>query len=146
MCKILIVMGFFSYLFHNGALAQMRSIKDTFLPTFKNQHCSDCFLLHPIMWEENSSVTIFPFKGNANLALSTQIVQKRSSPDFRALKMLFKNCSILHITFSHIVWKLLKMSHFGIFHQLFVQLKLTCLVILFDRKLQVFKMDHFWHF
>ena len=40
--------------------------------------------------------------------------------------------------------------NFGIFHQFFVQLKLTCLVTLFDRKLQVFKklakMDHFWHF
>ena len=36
--------------------------------------------------------------------------------------------------------------NFGIFHQL----NLTCLVTLFDRKLQVFKnspkMDYFWHF
>ena len=29
--------------------------------------------------------------------------------------------------------------NFGIFHQLFVLLKLTCLVTLFDRKLQVFR-------
>ena len=38
----------------------------------------------------------------------------------------------------HIVWKLLKMSHlnFGIFQPIFVLLKLTCLVTLFDRKLQ----------
>ena len=36
------------------------------------------------------------------------------------------------------------------FPPIFVLLKLTCLVTLFDRKLQVFKklakMDHFWHF
>ena len=41
----------------------------------------------------------------------------------------------------HIVWKLLKMSHlnFGIFHQFFVLLKLTCLVALFDRNLRFSK-------
>ena len=33
----------------------------------------------------------------------------------------------------------------GIFHQFFDLLKLTCLVTLFDRKLQGFK-NHFWHF
>ena len=45
----------------------------------------------------------------------------------------FKQC--------HIVWKLLKMSHFQFWHFLpiFVLLKLTYLVTLFDQKLQVFK-------
>ena len=48
----------------------------------------------------------------------------------------------------------LKMSHLSIFEfwhfsPIFVLLKMTCLVTLFDRKLQVFKnspMDHFGHF
>ena len=44
---------------------------------------------------------------------------------------------------NHNVWKLLKMSHldfeFWHFSPIFVLLKLTCLVTLFDRKLQIFK-------
>ena len=52
-------------------------------------------------------------------------------------------------TQDHNVWKLLKMSHlnlgnFGIFHQFFVLLKRTCLVTLFDRRLQVFKNSPKW--
>ena len=46
----------------------------------------------------------------------------------------------------HGVWKLLKMSHFNFdiltfwhFPPIFVLLKVTCLVTLFDRKLQIFK-------
>ena len=34
--------------------------------------------------------------------------------------------------------------NFGIFHQFFVLLKVTCLVTLFDRKLQVFKNSPKW--
>ena len=34
--------------------------------------------------------------------------------------------------------------NFGIFYQFFVLLKLTCLVTLFDRKLQVFKNSSKW--
>ena len=46
----------------------------------------------------------------------------------------------------HIVWKLLKMSHLNFWHfpSIFVLLKLTCLVTLFDRKLQVFKNSTKW--
>ena len=39
----------------------------------------------------------------------------------------------------HIVWKSLKMLHLQFFPPIFVLLKLTCLITLFDRKLQVFK-------
>ena len=53
----------------------------------------------------------------------------------------------------HSVWKSLKMSHmiFPIWHfsPIFVLWKVTCLVTLFDRKLQVFKNSPnwpFWHF
>ena len=53
------------------------------------------------------------------------------------------------IPHTHIVWKLLKMSHlnffnFCLFHQFLVLLKLTCLVTLFVRKLQVFKNSPKW--
>ena len=46
----------------------------------------------------------------------------------------------------HSVWKSPKMSHlnFGIFHPFLSYLKLTCLVTLFDRKLQVFKKSPKW--
>ena len=46
----------------------------------------------------------------------------------------------------HIVWKLLKMSHLKFWHfpTIIVVLKLTCLVTLFDSKLQVFKNSPKW--
>ena len=59
---------------------------------------------------------------------------------------------ILRCISTHIVWKLLKISHLNlvIFHHFFVLLKVTCLVTLFGRKLQVLKklvkMNYFWHF
>ena len=51
----------------------------------------------------------------------------------------------------HNVEKWLKMSHLNFWHfRIFDQLKVTYLVTLLDRKLQVFKnfskFDHFWHF
>ena len=49
-----------------------------------------------------------------------------------------KNLTNWSITQGHIVWKLLKMSQFFLilaFSTIFVLLKLTCLVTLFDRKL-----------
>ena len=59
-----------------------------------------------------------------------------------------KNSNFAWHIFEHLhsVWKLLKMSHliffnFGIFYQF-----LTCLVTLFDRKLQVFKNSTNWPF
>ena len=48
------------------------------------------------------------------------------------------------ILFLHIVWKLLKIFQFWHFPPIFVLLKLTCLVTLFDRKLQVFKNSPKW--
>ena len=46
----------------------------------------------------------------------------------------------------HIVWKSPKMSHLNFWHfpPIFVLLKLTCLVTLFDRKLQIFKNSPKW--
>ena len=46
----------------------------------------------------------------------------------------------------HIVWQLLKISHLNFWHFLpiFVLSKPTCLVTLFDRKLQVFKNSPKW--
>ena len=50
----------------------------------------------------------------------------------------------------HIVWKSPKMSHLNLsilaFPPIFVLLKLTCLVTLFDRKLHVFKNSPNWPF
>ena len=54
----------------------------------------------------------------------------------------------------HIVWKLPKcciwIFELWHFRGIFVQLKLTCLVTMFDSKIQAFKkiakMFHFWHF
>ena len=60
---------------------------------------------------------------------------------FHYLSLICRCCSF--IVYS--VWKLLKMSHLL---QFFVLLKWTCLVSLFDCKLQVFKIRHNgpWHF
>ena len=67
-------------------------------------------------------------------------------------KVFRKSYFVMSVSKLHIVWKLLKMPHlnFGSFHHYFVLLKLTCLVTLFDRKLQLFKnspkMNLFCHF
>ena len=51
--------------------------------------------------------------------------------------------TILYTYLYHCVWKSTKMSHLH-FPPIFVLLKLTCLVTLFDRKLQVFKNSPKW--
>ena len=57
-------------------------------------------------------------------------------------------CNNMQLKPPHIVYKLLKMSHliflFWHFPPIFVLLKLTCLITLFDRKLQVFKNSPKW--
>ena len=67
-------------------------------------------------------------------------------------------CAVVIITPGNTLLQCLKITQnvafefleFWHFSPIFVLLKLTCLVTLFDRKLQVFKhltkMDHFWHF
>ena len=72
---------------------------------------------------------------------------------FRFLLFELKANGNFYMLHEHIVWKLLKMSHlnFGVFHQfLSCFKKLTCLVALFDRKLQIFrnspKLNIIWHF
>ena len=55
-----------------------------------------------------------------------------------------KNYPLTYLCLLHIVWIVLKMSYlifflFWHFPPIFVLLKLTCLLTLFDRKLQIFK-------
>ena len=76
------------------------------------------------------------------LALFLKEIQQTSSKS----KLLHK---IPVLSFHHSVWKSPKMSHlnfsiFWHFSPIFVLLKLTCLVTLFDRKLQVFKNSSKW--
>ena len=77
--------------------------------------------------------------------INRQKVSWRATPPSRNHSE-YDELRLLYIPQAHC----LKIFEFWHFPAIVVLFKLTCLVILFDRKLQVFqklaKMDHFWHF
>ena len=66
-----------------------------------------------------------------------EVLPKIDNHTYQVLARKFK----VWMTLTHIVWKLLKMSHFSSWHfpPFFILLKLTYLVTLFDSKLCVYK-------
>ena len=94
-------------------------------------------------------VTALPITGNwtrnpevpiNNLSFSNELGKRK--------RIINEKGSLPLLIFLHIVWKSPKMSHlkFSIlaFSTNFCPIKLTCLVTLFDRKLQVFKNSPKW--
>ena len=78
----------------------------------------------------------------------SKVMPKKNPGDFSFWHIWCLYCILMYknrtsFTIKHTVWKLLKMSHLIFlilaFSPIFVLFKLTCLVTLFDRKLQVFK-------
>ena len=65
---------------------------------------------------------------------------------FQASKRGFKNASAMHKLFENHPKCLIWIFQFGHFPSIFILLKLTCLVTLFDRKLDVFKNSPNWAF
>ena len=101
----------------------------------------------PLYFKRHPPVKLYYLlQSNSILIEQSQWLFLSSKRDKIIWKQSFSFCTLFE-NYSKCRIQIFEFWHFPPF---FFLLKLTCRVILFDRKLQVFKklakMDHFWHF